>query len=148
MAVTDDLDVVIVGAGFCGLYALWRLRGDGFRARVFDAAPGHGGVWHWNAYPGARVDSHWPNYEFSLEPVWRDWYWDQRFPGRDELCRYFDHAVDVLDLGPNVELGRRAVTADFDPMSATWTTVLDDGRLIGSRYVILAIGFAAQPYVP
>ena len=117
-------------------------------ALVVDAGAGNGGVWHWNAYPGARVDSHWPNYEFSLECVWRDWYWNERFPGRDELCRYFDHAVDVLDLGPDVELGQRVVTAAFDPMSATWTTVLDDGRSISSRYVILAIGFAAQPYVP
>jgi cation diffusion facilitator CzcD-associated flavoprotein CzcO len=143
-----DFDVVILGAGFCGLYALWRLRGEGFRVRVVEAGAGNGGVWHWNAYPGARVDSHWPNYEFSLESVWRNWYWSERFPGRDELCRYFDHAVDVLDLGAYVELGRRVVTADFDPASATWTTVLDDGRSINSRYVILAIGFAAQPYVP
>jgi cyclohexanone monooxygenase len=143
-----DFDVVIVGAGFCGLYALWRLRGEGFRVRVVDASAGNGGVWHWNAYPGARVDSHWPNYEFSLESVWRDWYWDQRFPGREELCRYFDHAVGVLELGSDMELGRRVVTADFDPSSASWSTLLDDGRSITSRYVILAIGFAAEPYVP
>jgi cyclohexanone monooxygenase len=143
-----DVDVVIVGAGFCGLYALWRLRGEGFRARVVDGASGNGGVWHWNAYPGARVDSHWPNYELSLETVWRDWYWDERFPGRDELCRYFDHVVDALDLGRDIELGRWVVTAEFDTASATWATVLDDGRSITSRYVILAIGFAAEPYVP
>jgi cyclohexanone monooxygenase len=143
-----DVDIVVVGAGFCGLYALWRLRGEGFRVRVVDAAEGNGGVWHWNAYPGARVDSHWPNYEFSLEAVWRDWYWDERFPGRDELCRYFDHAVDALDLAPDVELGRWVVTTGFDQESATWTTALDDGRSIVSRYVILAIGFAAEPYVP
>jgi cyclohexanone monooxygenase len=143
-----DVDVVIVGAGFCGLYALWRLRGEGFRVRVVDAASGNGGVWHWNAYPGARVDSHWPNYELSLEPVWRDWYWDERFPGRDALCAYFDHVVDVLDLAADMELGRRVETAAFDPGSATWTTVLDDGRSVSSRYLILAIGFAAEPYVP
>jgi cyclohexanone monooxygenase len=152
VAVRDDLDdafdVVTVGAGFCGLYTLWRLRAEGFRVRVVDAGSGNGGVWHWNAYPGARVDSHWPNYEFSMEPVWRDWYWDERFPGRDELCDYFDHVVDVLDLGRDIELGRRAVTADFDAGSSTWTTVLDDGRALQSRYVILAIGFAAEPYVP
>jgi cyclohexanone monooxygenase len=143
-----DVDVVIVGAGFCGLYALWRLREEGFRARVVDAASGNGGVWHWNAYPGARVDSHWPNYELSLEAVWRDWYWNERFPGRDELCRYFDHVVGVLGLEPDVELGRRVTTAEFDPSCAVWTTVLDDGRSITSRYVILGIGFAAEPYVP
>ena len=143
-----DVDVVVVGGGFCGLYALWRLRNDGFRVRVVEAGSGNGGVWHWNAYPGARVDSHWPNYELSLEAVWRDWYWHERFPGRDELCAYFDHVVDVLDLGSDIELGRRVVSADHDPASRTWTAVLDDGRTISCRYVVLAIGFAAEPYVP
>jgi cyclohexanone monooxygenase len=143
-----DLDVVIVGGGFCGLYALWRLRGEGFRARVFEAAPGNGGVWHWNAYPGARVDSHWPNYEYSMEQVWRDWYWQERFPGRDDLCRYFDHVVDVLELAPDVELGHRVETVDFDVATSTWTCVLDDGRRVRSTYAVLALGFATEPYVP
>ncbi len=143
-----DLDVVIVGAGFCGLYALWRLRGDGFRARVFDAAPAPGGVWHWNAYPGARVDSHWPNYEFSMESVWRDWYWDERFPGRDELRRYFDHAIDTLALAPDIEMGRRVESVAFDSASGTWSSLLDDRRCVRSRYLVLALGFATTPYVP
>jgi cation diffusion facilitator CzcD-associated flavoprotein CzcO len=149
MAAADhDIDVVVVGAGFSGLYTLWRLRGEGFRVRLVDAAPAAGGVWWWNSYPGARVDSHWPNYELSLEAVWRDWYWTERFPGRDELCAYFEHVVEVLELAPDLELGRRVLTTDFDAATATWTTVLDDGRRLRSRYVVLAIGFAAEPYVP
>src|SRR5205823_6321026 len=43
---------------------------------------------------------------------------------------------------------RRVVTADFDPDRAAWTAVLDDGRSISSRYIVLAIGFAAEPYMP
>jgi cyclohexanone monooxygenase len=143
-----DLDVLIVGAGFCGIYALWRLRGEGFRVRAVDAAPHPGGVWWWNAYPGARVDSHWPNYELSLEAVWRDWYWTERFPGRDELCAYFEHAVDALGLASQLDLGRRVVAADFDPDGAAWTVELDDGGRVRSRHVVLATGFAAEPYVP
>lgn len=145
---SDDLDVLVVGAGFCGMYALWRLRDEGFRVRAVDAAPGNGGVWHWNSYPGARVDSHWPNYEFSMPEVWRDWYWKERFPGRDELCAYFDHVVEVLGLAPDLDLGRRVVAADYDVDQRRWSTTLDDGTVHRSRHVVLAIGFAAEPYIP
>ena len=77
------LDALIVGAGFSGLYQLHRLRNDGHRVRLVEASDGLGGVWQNNRYPGARVDSHVPNYEYSLEEIWRDWTWSERFPGRD-----------------------------------------------------------------
>ncbi len=51
-----NLDVVIVGAGFAGLYMLHRSREMGFSAQVFEAAGGVGGTWYWNRYPGARCD--------------------------------------------------------------------------------------------
>ena len=76
----SELDALIVGAGFNGLYQLYRLRQHGYAARIIDAAPELGGTWYWNCYPGARVDSNVPNYEFSLEELWSDWYWTERFP--------------------------------------------------------------------
>ncbi len=72
---TQVVDVVIVGAGFHGLYQLHRLRSEGFSVVLFEASDGPGGVWRTNRYPGARVDSHVPNYQFSMETVWRDWTW-------------------------------------------------------------------------
>ncbi|CAF3602075.1 unnamed protein product, partial [Rotaria sp. Silwood2] len=50
------LDAVIVGAGFAGLYMLYRLREHGFSARILEAGDGIGGTWYWNRYPGARCD--------------------------------------------------------------------------------------------
>ena len=76
----EALDVIIVGAGFNGLYQLYHLRQQGFSVRLFDAGADLGGIWHWNCYPGARVDSNIPNYEFSIEELWRDWDWSERFP--------------------------------------------------------------------
>ena len=69
---TATLDVLIIGAGFSGCYQLYRLRQLGFNVKLYDAGTALGGVWHWNCYPGARVDSHVPNYEFSLAEVWKD----------------------------------------------------------------------------
>src|SRR3954454_9982618 len=88
-----DVDALVVGAGFSGLYLLHRLRADGLTVRLIDASDGPGGVWRNNRYPGARVDSHVPNYEYSLEAVWREWSWTERFPSRAELVAYFDHVV-------------------------------------------------------
>jgi cation diffusion facilitator CzcD-associated flavoprotein CzcO len=88
---SEVLDALIIGAGFSGLYQLYSLRQRGFRVRLFEAGPELGGIWYWNCYPGARVDSHVPNYEFSFEDLWRDWNWTERFPAWDELRRYFRH---------------------------------------------------------
>ena len=110
-----SFDVVIVGAGFSGLYALYRLRADGFSVRLVEASGGLGGVWQNNRYPGARVDSHVPNYEYSMPEVWRDWTWTERFPGRDEILAYFDHVDSVLDLSRDIELDRRVVSAVRSP---------------------------------
>jgi cation diffusion facilitator CzcD-associated flavoprotein CzcO len=144
----EELDAVVVGAGFNGLYQLFRLRERGLRVRVFDAGAGLGGVWHWNCYPGARVDSHVPNYELSIEQVWRDWTWTERFPGREELCRYFDHVAEVLQLGPDIELNTRITSARFDEQQRLWTVETDGGRRVRARFFILCTGFASKPYVP
>jgi cation diffusion facilitator CzcD-associated flavoprotein CzcO len=53
----EQFDVIIIGAGVTGLYALYRLRERGFSVRVFEAGGGAGGTWYWNRYPGARFDS-------------------------------------------------------------------------------------------
>jgi cation diffusion facilitator CzcD-associated flavoprotein CzcO len=147
-APADELDALIVGAGFSGLYLLHRLRADGFAVRVAEATDGPGGVWRANDYPGARVDSHVPNYELSLEAVWRDWTWSERFPGRAELVAYFDHVVDALDLGPDIDFETRITAATFDPAARRWTVTTDGERAYRSRYLLLCTGFGSQPYVP
>lgn len=143
-----ELDALIVGAGFSGLYALHRLRADGFSVRLIEASDGPGGVWQNNRYPGARVDSHVPNYEYSLEPVWRDWSWTERFPGRDELVAYFDHATEVLDLRRDIDLRTRARAASFDPSASRWAVATDAGRSYACRYLLLCTGFGSKPFVP
>jgi cation diffusion facilitator CzcD-associated flavoprotein CzcO len=66
-----DVEVLIVGAGFGGIYLLHKLREQGFQCKVVEAGSELGGVWHWNCYPGARVDSMVPVYEYSMEKVWK-----------------------------------------------------------------------------
>lgn len=144
----DDLDVAVVGAGFAGLYQLHRLRQLGFSVRVLEAGAELGGVWYWNAYPGARVDSHVPMYEFTVEDLWRDWTWTERFPGRDELRAYFRYVDGRLDLSRDVRFGARIEAARYDPGVRRWTLHARDGRRWRARFVVLCTGFASRPYLP
>ena len=142
------LDALIVGAGFSGVYQLYRLRELGFSVRIFEAGAGFGGVWYWNCYPGARVDSHVPNYEFSIEELWRDWNWTQRFPAWNELRRYFEYADHKLQLSPDIEFDTRVTGGEFDDERDEWLVNTDDGRTTRARFLIPCMGFAARAHVP
>ena len=65
---TTNVDVVIVGAGFAGMYQLKRMRDAGFSAIVIEAGDGVGGTWYWNRYPGARCDILTVDYSYSWDP--------------------------------------------------------------------------------
>lgn len=143
-----DCDALIVGAGFSGIYLLHRLREAGFEARLVDAAAEPGGIWYWNCYPGARVDSQVPVYEFSLPEVWRDWTWSERFPGWRELRAYFRHVCDRLELWPHLTLGRRVTGAAWDEATRLWRVTTDDGESIRCRWFLPCLGFASKAYLP
>ena len=83
--------MLVIGAGFAGLYQLDHLRRLGYNVKVFEAGSDIGGVWYWNCYPGARVDSYVPLYQFSSEELWRDWNYSELYPSWEELRAYFHH---------------------------------------------------------
>ena len=142
------LDCLIIGAGFSGLYLLHRLRQRGFRVQAYEAGADLGGIWYWNCYPGARVDSHVPNYEFSLEEVWRDWYWTERFPSWNELQCYFRHVDEKLDLSRDIRFDTRVTGARFDPDTDQWEIECAHGHRTRARFLLPCTGFASKAYVP
>lgn len=144
----EVLDALVLGAGFSGCYQLYRLRQRGFKVKLFDAGEALGGIWYWNCYPGARVDSHVPNYEFSIEEVWRDWHWSERFPSWMELRRYFRHVDSKLNLSPDVRFSTRVTAARFDEQDRLWHIDCADGHRALARYFIACTGFASKAYIP
>jgi cyclohexanone monooxygenase len=142
------IDALIIGGGFSGVYQLYRLRERGFDVRLFDAGAELGGIWYWNCYPGARVDSHVPNYEFSMEEIWRDWNWTERFPAWDELRRYFRHVDEKLDLSRDVRFNTSVTSATFDRERNEWLVECADGHEERTRFLIACTGFAAKAYIP
>lgn len=91
----EELDALVVGAGFGGIYQLKRLRELGYKTKLLESGGNYGGVWYWNRYPGARVDSSIPHYEFDDPALWRTWTWKQRFPDSSEIRAYFSHVANV-----------------------------------------------------
>lgn len=91
-------DALVIGGGFSGCCALHKLRQQGLTTKLLEAGGDFGGVWYWNRYPGARVDTEMPMYQFNFPEVYKDWNWSERFPAHDELRRYFQHVDRVLDL--------------------------------------------------
>ena len=53
---TEEHEVIVIGAGFAGLYAVYLLRKSGFDVIALERGSGVGGTWYWNRYPGARCD--------------------------------------------------------------------------------------------
>lgn len=144
----DELDVLVVGAGFAGLYQLYRLRQLGFAVKIFEAGEGLGGIWYWNCYPGARVDSHVPVYEYSLGQIWKDWHWTERFPSWQELRAYFKHVDKKLDLSKDIIFNKRIIAAEFDQNENKWHVWDQNGESVRAKFVVMCTGFAAKPYVP
>jgi len=144
----EDLDVILVGAGFAGLYLLDRLRGMGMNVQVFEAGGGLGGVWYWNCYPGARVDSPGPIYQYSRDDVWRKWQFSELYPSWQELRDYFRYVDEKLGLSRDIRFNRRVNQAEFDSAHNRWIVRSSDGSVARARYLVLCTGLSAKPHIP
>jgi cation diffusion facilitator CzcD-associated flavoprotein CzcO len=143
-----DVDVLIVGAGFGGVFLLHELRKLGMDAMIYEAGNDLGGTWRWNNYPGARVDSEVPEYEYSIPEVWKDWTWTTNYPNYQELRAYFAHVDKVLDIKKDCAFGSVVDDAEFNEEEGKWYVKTADGRTAKSKFLIVAAGFAAKRYVP
>ncbi|KAJ5455431.1 hypothetical protein N7475_010552 [Penicillium sp. IBT 31633x] len=142
------LDALIVGAGFGGVYQLKNLRDNGYSVKLVDFASDFGGVWYWNRYPGARVDSTVPHYEFSDPELWKGWTWKQRFPGSQELREYFSYVAEKWDLRKDTEFNTFISKAVFNEQTDMWHITSKSGKEYHARYFLLNTGFSAKRHTP
>src|ERR1700678_2713577 len=145
---SEGLDVIIVGAGFAGVYLLDRLRSMGMTVLLFEAGGALGGVWYWNCYPGARVDSPGPMYQFSRDDLWQDWKFSELYPSWQEFRASFQYVDKKLGLSRDIRFNRRVNDAEFDPARNRWTVRSSDGSVARARYFVLCTGLGSKPYIP
>ena len=142
-------DAVVVGAGFAGLYALYRLRQLGLRACAFEAGSGVGGVWFWNRYPGARCDVESMQYSYSFsEELQQEWEWSERFAPQPEILDYINHVADRFDLRRDIAFETRVTSAVFDEAANRWRVETDRGDRVAARFCIMATGCLSAARVP
>ncbi len=146
----EELDAIIVGAGFSGLYMLYRARDVlGLKAKVFEAGNGVGGTWFWNRYPGARCDSESYYYSFSFsEELEQEWEWSSKYPEQPEILRYLNHVADRFDLRRDIQLETRVTEAVFDDTTNRWTVTTDSGERASAPFLITAVGCLSAANIP
>ena len=145
----QHLDAIIVGAGFSGLYQLYRLRELGLRAQVIEAADDLGGTWHWNRYPGARCDVTSLNYSYSFSPdLEQEWTWTEKYPTQPEILRYLNHVADRFDLRKDITFNTRVTAARYDEDAAAWTVTTGSGGTLTAQFLIMATGCLSTSKLP
>jgi len=145
----EQFDVIIIGAGVTGLYALYRLRELGLSVQVFEGGGGVGGTWYWNRYPGARFDSESYTYGYSFsEELLQEWDWKELYSGQPENERYLNYVADKFDLRQHIRFNSHVVSAVFDEGEGLWQIHLEDGQQARAQFFITAVGSLSAYYVP
>jgi len=146
---TESYDVVVVGAGFAGMYMLHKLRGQGITARIYEQGDGVGGTWYWNRYPGARCDVESMQYSYSFsEELQQQWDWNERYAPQPEILKYANHVADRFDLRPDIQFNTRVERAAFDERANIWSVTLSDGNTVTAKFVVLATGCLSNARMP
>ncbi|OBH57408.1 cyclohexanone monooxygenase [Mycobacterium mantenii] len=144
-----SFDVLIIGAGFSGLYMLHRLRQLGIRTRVLEMAGNVGGTWLFNRYPGARCDIESIEYSYSFsEEIQQEWVWTESMPAQPEIEAYLNFVADRLDLRRDIQFSTEVVAMTFDEVAGVWLVRTEAGESFRVPFVVAASGILSVPLEP
>jgi cyclohexanone monooxygenase len=145
----SSYDVIVVGAGFAGMYMLHRLRGLGLSARVYEQGGDVGGTWYWNRYPGARCDVESMQYSYSFsDDLQQTWDWSERYAPQPEILRYANHVADRFDLRRDIQFDTKVESATYDENTRQWSVATSDGNRATAQFVVLATGCLSNARTP
>jgi cyclohexanone monooxygenase len=145
----SSVDVVIVGAGFSGLYLLHRLRKQGLSTRCFERGDGVGGTWYWNRYPGARCDVESMQYSYGFDDaLQQEWNWPEKFSGHADIRAYADHVTDRFGLRPHIDFETEVRAAHYDEGQRLWRIETSKGEQVRARHFVMAGGCISTAQIP
>ncbi len=145
----EQVDALIVGAGFAGLRALHTLRAMGKRVVVVEASAGVGGVWYHNGYPGARCDVESYDYSYGFSPeLEQEWRWSERYATQPEILNYVNHVVERFDLRKDIVFNTRMASAKYDEQTARWVVTGEDARQWSAKLFVSCVGQLSATKTP
>ena len=140
------VDMLIVGAGFSGIYALYAALQSGRSAVLVDAASGVGGTWYWNRYPGLHVDIESMEYSYGWsEELMQEWEWTERYAGQPEVEKYLNYVADKFDLRQHMHFNARVNTMVYDEVRQRWKVYCGNGREYDAHSCVMATGLLSAP---
>jgi cyclohexanone monooxygenase len=146
---TSSVDVVIVGAGFSGLYLLHRLRQQGISTRCFERGNGVGGTWYWNRYPGARCDVESMQYSYAFDDeLQQEWNWPEKFSGHADIRAYADHVANRFDLRAHIDFGTEVLAAHYAEDQRLWNIEASSGVKVSAQHFVMAGGCISTAQIP
>ncbi|KAJ4478403.1 cyclohexanone monooxygenase [Lentinula aciculospora] len=145
---TAEYDVIIVGAGFAGVHQLLKIRKLGLTAKILETGEDLSGTWLWNKYPGARVDSPMPIYQFSDPAIWQDWSFTEYYPDWREIQAYFRYVDHKFNVKQDVSFSSRVISAHWNDSVDRWTVTTEDGRVFRGQFLSLCTGIASKYHIP
>tara|TARA_R110002072_G_scaffold46082_11_gene128013 strand:+ start:21090 stop:22703 length:1614 start_codon:yes stop_codon:yes gene_type:complete len=144
-----EVDVVVVGAGFAGMYMLHKLRGEGLAVQAFERGDGVGGTWFWNRYPGARCDIESMEYSYQFDDdLQQEWEWQERYAPQPEILKYANHVADRFDLRPHIQFETVVASAVFEEPSSRWLVTTDKGEQYSAQWCVMATGCLSSTNLP
>jgi cation diffusion facilitator CzcD-associated flavoprotein CzcO len=149
IARVEEFDAIVIGAGVCGLYQLYRLRRLGLSVRCYEGGSGVGGTWYWNRYPGCRFDSESEVYGYSWSAeLLQEWDWKEHYSAQPENERYLNYVADKFDLRKDIQFHAWVKSAVYDEEANRWEVLLASGQRARTQFLIAAVGILSARYTP
>jgi cation diffusion facilitator CzcD-associated flavoprotein CzcO len=143
-----EVECLVIGGGFGAVALLRQLLKNGFDARVYEKGSTFGGIWYWNCYPGARVDTDTPVYQFFEKELYDDFTYKERYPSWPDLRSYFEHVDRKEGLRQHFVFNKNVDTAHFHEDQRKWLVECTDGSQTWCRWFLPCLGFASKKYIP
>lgn len=144
-----NIDAVVVGAGFAGMYMLYSLRKQGLSVQAFERGDGVGGTWYWNRYPGARCDIESMEYSYQFDDaLQQEWEWTERYAPQAEILSYANHVADRFELRPNIQFDTSVQSAEFDEVTSRWLVTTSQGETYSAQWCVMATGCLSSTNLP
>ena len=149
LSMVEKFDVVIVGAGFAGLYLIHEFRRLGYSVVALEMGDDVGGTWYWNRYPGARCDAESLAYSYSFSSeLEQHWQWSERYATQPEILKYAQHVADHFELREHIRLQQKVVSARWSDEQTNWTLTTEQGMAVCGQFCIMATGCLSVPQLP